>query len=387
MTPTHPLPSAATRPERDASICWDAPLEALYRRIVSADGFLSQYREALQAAGNCCETGVTPCLKAPVALPVGQHWLWKLENQTATGAFKIRGALVAMHQAMSSLAPGQRHFFASSTGNHALAVLHAASLLGVDSVTLVLPETVVADKQAKLAGRVAALNNQTGQSAARMVLHGQTVEAAHAHAARLAETARQVTGGGVFVHPFADPAVVAGQGTIGLEMVRQLTDYLVAESLNPADFDELLVVSAIGGGGLLSGAATGVVGALRENPALEHLRPRFLGLQLASLNSRLGDAVRVAAPDGENLRRLDALGVVRMTMDDDAMAAGMQAVENGFNTWVEGPAGATVQAVLTGEPQNRPAARRLVISLLSGGNVDLSVLSGFIPVSQGAVAG
>jgi len=121
------------------------------------------------------------------------------------------------------------------------------------------------------------------------------------------------------------------------------------------------------------------VGALRSHPLLGHLRPRFLGLQLASRHSRLGDAIRVATPDGENLRRMEALGVTRMTMDDVAMAAGIQAVAIGLQAWVEGPAGATVQAVLTGEPQNRPAARRLVISLLSGGNVDMAVLSDFVP--------
>lgn len=142
--------------------------------------------------------------------------LLKLETLQPTGSFKVRGAFAALTQ----LPPGTRVVTASA-GNHGLGVAHAAATLGLDA-TVVVPATASTAKLAALA-----------RYQARLVRHGATYDEAERHALAL---------GGCYVSPYNDPAVIAGQGTIAVEL---------ADALD----GPCTVVCPLGGGGLASGVA------------------------------------------------------------------------------------------------------------------------------------
>ncbi|MBV9994720.1 MAG: threonine/serine dehydratase [Caulobacteraceae bacterium] len=153
---------------------------------------------------------------------------FKCENLQEVGAFKARGAASAVF-ALSD-AEAARGVVTHSSGNHGAALAWAAALRGI-AAHVVMPSTATAAKQAN-----------TARYGARIVLCEPTLAAREAAAARLAEET-----GAVFVHPYDDPAVIAGQGTCALELLEQ------APELD-------LVLAPIGGGGLISGTATAVKG-------------------------------------------------------------------------------------------------------------------------------
>jgi len=158
----------------------------------------------------------TPLAEAPA---LGAGALLKLETFQPTGSFKVRGALAAL----ASAAPGTR-VVAASAGNHALGVAWAASRLGV-AATVVVPEAASPAKLAAL-----------GRFPVEVVRHGDGYEAAERHALALAGTGLR------YVSPYNDTQVVAGQGTIALELGGQVDG-------------PVTVVCPVGGGGLLAGVA------------------------------------------------------------------------------------------------------------------------------------
>ena len=169
----------------------------------------------------------TPVLQADL----GGRRVWlKLEHLQVTGSFKARGAT----NAVLSLQPVPAVVVAASGGNHGLGVAHAAAVAGA-TATVVVPEAVPAEK----ARRLAALG-------ATVVRHGDGYDDAEVHARGIAEQLAAP-----FVHPFADPAVIAGQGTVGLELLGDVGDRCDA------------VVVAIGGGGLIGGVGIACAGRLR----------------------------------------------------------------------------------------------------------------------------
>jgi threonine dehydratase len=159
----------------------------------------------------------TPVVASPA---LGQHVWLKLETFQPTGSFKVRGALAAL----SSLDPGES-VVTASTGNHALAVAHAAAELG-------LRATVVCGEGTSPA-KLAALRRLP----VNLVVHGANVDEAEAHALSLA-----ADGGRRYVSAYNDRAVIAGQGTVAVELLEQL---------NPP----LTIACPVGGGGLLAGIA------------------------------------------------------------------------------------------------------------------------------------
>ena len=171
----------------------------------------------------------TPTLRAPrlSALTGADVWV-KYENFQVTAAFKERGALVKL----SRMTPQEaaRGAVAMSAGNHAQAVAHHGTRLGI-STTIVMPLTTPLVKVMA-----------TEAFGARVVLHGESVGDAAAEARRIADAE-----GRIFVHPYDDPDVIAGQGTIGLEMIE-----------DGPHFDSVVV--PIGGGGLISGIALAFAG-------------------------------------------------------------------------------------------------------------------------------
>jgi len=269
-----------------------------------------------------------------------------------TGSFKERGAANLLLQ----LSPDERRrgVVAASAGNHGLAVAFHAARLGVSAV-IVMPEW------APLAKVTAARRR-----GAEIVLHGDNFDEAYARAREI-EAVRQL----VFVHPFDDPRVIAGQGTIGLELLEQVPG-----------LDAVLV--PVGGGGLLGGVALAVK---TERPAVQ-----VIGVQaqeVPGMASALAAGTRVTVPaattiaDGIAVRRVGehTFDLARrhadrvVTVAEEEIANAILLLLEIEKTVVEG-AGAVPLAALA----NRRVALegRTVALVISGGNIDVNVIARII---------
>jgi threonine dehydratase len=281
---------------------------------------------------------------------VGADVHLKLENYQRTGAFKIRGAtnrietLTAEQQAAGVVT--------ASAGNHAQGVALAASRLGVEA-TIVMPEQADVSKV-----------EATERYGAEVVLHGIDYNEAAARAHEL-----EADEGLTYVHAFDDDVVMAGQGTLGVEVVEDL----------PA-VDTVLV--PIGGGGLVSGVATAVKGASPET--------RVIGVEAEGANSAArslaaGHVVELAGvdtiADGLAARRVGdrTFEVIRERVDDvvtvsdsEIAVAVMLALERA-KTLVEGAGAVPIAALLSEAVDVDPD--EVVVPVLSGGNIDMNMLT------------
>lgn len=177
----------------------------------------------------------TPCVESKTLSQLtGAKIYLKFENLQYTASFKERGACNKLAQLSSD--ERRRGVIAMSAGNHAQGVAYHAQRLGVRAV-IVMPRFTPGVKIERTRG-----------FGAEVVLHGDTLDESYTHALILAERE-----GLVFVHPYDDEAIVAGQGTVGLEMLRAVPD-----------LDTLVI--AVGGGGLIAGVATA---AKALNPDIE----------------------------------------------------------------------------------------------------------------------
>ena len=176
----------------------------------------------------------------------------KLENLQMTGAYKERGALNKLLTLTDE--ERRRGLIAASAGNHAQAVAYHAGRLGV-SATILMPEGTPLIKVAN-----------TRSYGARVLLHGSSYEEAYAEARRLEQV-----DGLTFIHPFDDPAVIAGQGTMGLELLEQLPDLDA-------------VVVPVGGGGLVGGIGIAMK-ALRPSVRVIGVETEVLPCMLASMEA------------------------------------------------------------------------------------------------------
>ncbi len=320
-----------------------------------ADKQLSISLEDVRAARERVRDAVylTPCAHSHTLSELtGQTVHLKLENLQMTGAFKERGALNRILQLSS--AQERRGVIAASAGNHAQGVAYHATRRGIRS-TIVMPEPTPLVKV-----------TATRRFGAEVVLHGANYDDAFAEALRRCEL-----DGSTFIHPFDDADVIAGQGTIGLEMLEQV-DGLEA------------VVVPIGGGGLIGGIAC----------AIKSLKPgvRIIGVQTSRLPSMqaaldAGSPVTIDAAttigDGIAVRRAGAktLPLVRayvdeiVTVDEDEIAAAILVLLEREKTLAEG-AGATGLAALLQHRTSLQGARTAV--LICGGNIDVTLLSRII---------
>jgi threonine dehydratase len=171
-------------------------------------------------------------------------------------------------------------------------------------------------------------------------------------------------GDSYYLDPFSNPWVVAGQGTIGLELLRQLGPIV---SQRP-ELEEIVLISPIGGGGLLAGTATALAMGMAWDARFTHLRLRLAGIRLQNMFTKYGDAVRVKHPAPGNLDVFQALGVAPLKMSDEMMAWGMQYMLEDVGDRVEGPSGAPAYMALN-RPEYAPSPTRLVVAIVSGGNV------------------
>jgi threonine dehydratase len=290
----------------------------------------------------------TPTLRSRTLSDITGADIWlKFENLQFTAAYKERGALnklLALDESERA-----RGVVAASAGNHAQAVAYHGRRLGIP-VTIVMPISTPTMKV-----------TQTEGHGARVILHGERFDDAHAHAKEL-----EAEQGMVFVHPFDDAAVIAGAGTVALEMLAEVPD-----------LDTLVV--PIGGGGLISGVSTA---AKAINPAIEivgieaELYPSMKnvvdGGNGAIGGDTLAEGIAVKVP-GELTRQIITANVDRIDLvaerDIEHAVALLVGIEK---TVVEGAGAAGLAAILANPERYRG---RRVGTILCGGNIDTHLLA------------
>lgn len=274
----------------------------------------------------------------------------KAENLQRTGSFKLRGALAKIAALGPACAGG---VVCGSAGNHAQAVAYAARSLGVPCEVF-MPEAapILKVEACEALG-------------ARVHFAGSIVDEALA-----AARARAASAGMAFIHPFDDPDVIAGQGGIGLELLRQVEDLT-------------RVVVPIGGGGLISGIAS----------ALKQSRPEVevVGIQVeacapfpASLaagvptlvqsSSTIADGIAVKRPGELTLKLIEALVDEIALVSEDEVAEAMVFLLERTKLVVEGAGAVGVAALLAGKLGD-PRKAGTTVMVLSGGNVDAGLLA------------
>jgi threonine dehydratase len=296
---------------------------------------------------------LSPCsLSETFSQLSGNKVFLKLENLQMTGAYKERGAL----NKILDLTPEERDrgLIAASAGNHAQAVSYHASKRGI-SAQIVMPLATPLNK-------VMATRRFGGD----VVLHGANYDEACDEAKRRAAEA-----GLTFIHAFDDDVVIAGQGTLGLELLGQTPDVDV-------------VITAIGGGGLISGMAC----ALKEiNP-----RIRVIGVQtsrLPSMKAAIDAGHLVTLPvastlaDGIAVRTAGTrtFPMVRkyvdeiVTVEEEEIASAILLLLEREKTVAEGAGAAAVAAILHDKVN---CAGKRIVAIISGGNIDVGILSRII---------
>lgn len=307
---------------------------------------LEDVREA--AARIAGRVARTPSLRSEaVSRATGADVTLKLDNLQATGAFKERGA--ANRLALLTPAERARGVVAMSAGNHAQAVARHASLLGV-AATIVMPRHTPSTKVTRTAGW-----------GARVVLHGETLAEAAEHAQQLARDE-----GFVFVHPYDDPAVIAGQGTLALELLE-----------DAPGLDALVV--PVGGGGLVAGCAA-AARALRpgievfgvEVAAYAPMAQRLAGRKVQVGGATIAEGIAVRDVGELPLAMVRALVTEVLVVPERAVEDAIALLAEGAKLVAEG-AGAAGVAALLAYPE-RFAGRRVGIPVC-GGNIDARILA------------
>lgn len=280
---------------------------------------------------------------------LGENIYIKSENLQLTGAFKIRGA----YNKIRSLTPEEASHgvIACSAGNHAQGIALSATKLGIKSV-ICMPEGAPISK-------VEATRNY----GAEVVL----VPGIYDDAAREAERLSKEHGY-TFAHPFNDPYVIAGQGTIGLEILEQLPEV------------EQVVVP-IGGGGLISGVAFAIKSLRPEvkiygvqaagAPSMEHA---FHDHKYETLDSAVtfADGIAVKTPGETTFDMVSQYVDEIVTVSEDEIAAAILALMENQKLVAEGAGATPVAAALFGK---LPLAGKKTVCLISGGNIDVNILS------------
>ena len=298
----------------------------------------------------------SPCVESiPLSQLTGAHIRCKLDYLQRTGSFKERGARNALLQ----LTPEQRlrGVIAASAGNHAQGVAYHGSLLGIP-VTVVMP---------KFAALVKVTNCR--HLGATVVLHGADLTEARAEAEALA--ARD---GLTFLHPFDNEHVIAGQGTIALEILEQAPDLQA-------------IVAPVGGGGLIAGIGT-VVAARRPEVRVIGVEPERAACLTAALGAghpvpvrlspTLADGLAVAQLGARPYEILKRVVHQVVTVDEAAIALAVLRLIELEKSVVEGAGAAPLAEFLAG--RLGALAGQKVVLVLCGGNIDLTMLDRVIEV-------
>ncbi|MCG0276530.1 MAG: threonine ammonia-lyase [Thermosediminibacteraceae bacterium] len=279
----------------------------------------------------------------------GNHVYLKMENLQKTGSFKIRGAYNKIAHLTEE--EKKRGVIASSAGNHAQGVALGATSYGIKS-------TIVMPKHAPLS-KVAA----TKRYGAEVVLYGDVYDEAYAMAKKIQEET-----GATFIHPFNDPFVIAGQGTIALEIMEDLPD---------AD----VIVVPIGGGGLISGVA---LAAKSINPSV-----KIIGVQTKNMPSMavsiskkavttvegiptIADGIAVKTPGDLTFEMVQKYVDDIVIVDEDEIANSILILLERAKVVTEGAGAAAVAAILN---RLNGIKNKKVVAILSGGNIDVNILA------------
>jgi len=293
----------------------------------------------------------SPCPHSiPLSEITGMEIFCKLDNLQRTGSFKERGARNALAQL--SAAQQRRGVIAASAGNHAQALAYQGGLLGV-------PATVVMPKFAPLI-KVSTCQ----QLGANVILHGTDFGEAKAHAHELAKEK-----GLAYIDGYDDPAIIAGQGTMGLEVVEQLPNLDA-------------VVIPVGGAGLLAGVSlalkslrpnTKIVAVEAENvpsfsAALEAGKPTKITMQ-----PTLADGLAISQVGTNAFRIARPLVDLVVTVSEEEIALAILRLVELEKSVVEGAAATPLAACMSGKLKELAGKR--VVLLICGGNIDPNVLS------------
>lgn len=293
----------------------------------------------------------TPLLRADkIEKAAGCQLYLKPETLQITGAFKIRGALnKALSLSREEIANG---IIATSSGNHAQGLAYAARMLGVKAI-LVLPVTTPKIK----------IENTKALGAEVILFDGDTA-ARWKRVYEIAEDNKYAT-----VHAFEDPIVMAGQGTIGCEILQDLDDV-----------DTLIV--PVGGGGLISGIATAIketkpsVRVIGAEPALT---PKYFHSRINKerttlpLKNTIADGLRISVPGQNPYPIIEKYVDEIVLVEDEHIIAGMRALAKDAKLIAEPAASIGVGALLAGSIDVKPDEK--VCAVLSGGNWDLRDLA------------
>ncbi len=292
---------------------------------------------------------------------VGSEIYFKLENTQRTGSFKMRGAA----NKIASLTESEKKcgVIACSAGNHAQGVALSSTLNGVKSV-IVMPENAPIAKV-----------EATKKYGAEVILFGQTFDDAKVHALKLCEENKYV-----FVHPFEDEKVIAGQGTIGFEICEQIKN-----------LDSIVV--PIGGGGLISGIA---IAAKSINPNI-----KIIGVQtevvstmtqlfntkkfvpITSSISTLADGIAVKTPSTEMFESFISKYVDEVTtVTEGQIAEAIVFLLERVKTVAEGSGAVALAAIMNQKTNKKLNLGKKCCVLVCGGNIDLNIVSDIIQRGQ-----
>jgi threonine dehydratase len=302
---------------------------------------------------------VTPCQESiPLSEITGARIVCKLDNFQRTGSFKERGARNALLRLPS--AGRRRGVVAASAGNHALGLAYHGKLLGIP-VTVVMPDYAPLIKI-----------TTCEKLGARILIRGRDFSEARAVADRLVGEE-----GLTYIHGFDDPAIIAGQGTLGLEVLKQVPDLDA-------------IVCPIGGGGLIAGVAVAVK-SLQPRVKVIGVESVATGNFAAALRARKPVRVPRRATLADGLATLtigaNAFALARARVDEvvsvseDAIALAILRMLELEKTVVEGAAAAPLAAMMSGRLAHLAGKR--VVLVVGGGNIDPAILSRVI--EQGLV--
>lgn len=279
--------------------------------------------------------------------------LWiKAENLQGTGAFKLRGA----YNKLSNLTPEEREkgVIAASAGNHAQGVAYSCMKMGIKG-TIVMPKTAPLSKI-----------EATRSYGVTVELQGDTFNDAYEYAKNLQEIT-----GAVFIEPFDDPYVIAGQGTIGLEIL---------EKMNDVD----TVIVPIGGGGLISGIAAAikslrpncrVIGVQSEHaPSMKESLEQNKMIKLENV-STIADGIAVKTPGNLTFELCRQYVDEVVTVSEEEIAAAILTLLEKMKMVAEGAGATSVAAAMFNKVD---LENHKCVAVLSGGNIDVNLLSKII---------
>lgn len=287
----------------------------------------------------------------------GANIYYKCENLQKTGSFKVRGAC----NKIANLTEQEKAsgVIASSAGNHAQGVALGAKMNNIEA-TIVMPATAPLSKV-----------TATKSYGANVVLEGLVYDDAYAKAVEL-----QKETGATFLHPFNDEYVIAGQGTIGLEIFEQMN--------NKVD----TILCPIGGGGIISGVA---VAAKALNPNVKIIGVQTANIPAMAESMKAGKVTTAfkatSVADGISVKTVGELtfSIVKDLVDEvvlveeDEIAEGLLFLMENQKVVAEGSGAVTTAALLSGK--YKPKAGENVVCIISGGNIDVNTLNKIIVIA------